>query len=155
VKNKKSPRQRRRKVRATTLRLGAALGKLASGQSLDHPERLTVVWQLRLLLDGFDPRPDLGITPKQGPRPRMLVWMKRHAIAGHYWAFRQTTENEKSVACDVACAWRCSISHVRAAATEHKDSIERSAEANGWKRVSEWSKDFLKYSTKNTLAEKR
>ena len=66
---------------------------------------------LRELLDGRDPRPDLGIEPKRGARPSKSGY---HAwLAGHYWHLR-LRQAEKDVAARqrVAMAWGLSASQV-------------------------------------------
>lgn len=80
-------------------------------EELDQLDRLALMRVLRELLDGRDPRVDLGIPPKRGARS---IKGGYHAwIAGHYWHLRMR-QGEKDVAARAAVgsAWGVSASQV-------------------------------------------
>lgn len=80
-------------------------------EPLTQMQRITLMNVLRELLDGRDPRAELGIPKKQGRRSSKAGFHKW--MAGHYWHLRWH-EREKDVAARaiVADAWGVGASQV-------------------------------------------
>lgn len=80
-------------------------------EELDQLDRLALMRVLRELLDGRDPRIDLGIPPKRGARSikgGYHAWM-----AGHYWHLRlRAGEKDGAARLIVGKAWGVGASQV-------------------------------------------
>lgn len=111
--SRKSPTRRRTKEEQQVIldELAEIDHALLFHEPLSQPHRLLLMRVLRELLDGRDPRVELGIPPKRGVRPMKRgyhVWM-----AGHYWHLRLRVNEKETVARSaVAQAWGVSASQV-------------------------------------------
>lgn len=111
-------------------------------EELDQYDRLLLMRVLGELLDGRDPRIEMGIPPKRGARPMKRgyhTWM-----AGHYWHLR-TRQGEKDVAARniVADAWGVSASQVWKIARPLKADWQRRFETGEFNNVTGTAADLI------------